>query len=425
MSGRRADVQPVDDEPSYQEQVTTWYYKQPYVSRGIMVSIIVVWVFTTFGAIGLEWFAFCPVANFTVSGLITPVFVSFLAAPGILAVLISSYFAISYGGWFEREFGSLLALFWTVTFNVVLAIAVLLVSFLLAFNPVAPMPMLGSSTCLIGYTNHFFIFLTMKTQWSTAPHTPFCGIAIPTKLYPLFILFIFAIIGRGTQIVPQLLGIGLGYLYANRHPAIQYARLSDGRVQQLEANERMRFATGATGFVPLSEANPNPGVERIDAAAASGGGGGGGSGGRNASGRGVSGARTINSPGMADSGDGRAGTPMTVFGGSGQTLGRAPPNYRAGLPLNDSTAEVQQPAASPARDGPVIPSAALGRFEAKQREAVQSAGTQSPSAAASSAAAPAAPSEPIVALPAPPKSNQELSQEPARPAADDNESSLI
>ena len=87
----------------------------------------------------------------------------------------------------------------------------------LFFAPVLPgLHLLSPFNCANGVWGSVLALLVVQTQRSNQPYMSFWGLCnIPTKLYPWFLLFLFALLGG--SVMDNLCAILMGYAFVGGH----------------------------------------------------------------------------------------------------------------------------------------------------------------------------------------------------------------
>ena len=229
-----------------EDTISARYYRSPLATRGICSMLLFTWL--------LEMLLFpklsqrlscCP--GETLLGLqLWRIVTSPFVERGILGVLIGSFVFWNMGAQYERKYGTIAFVYLFMAINV--CANLLFVAAALFFAPVLPdLHLLSPFNCANGVWGSVLALLVVQTQQSQQPYMSFWGLCnIPTKLYPWFLLFLFALLGG--SVMDNLCALLMGYAYVHGH--LQRGIPRDGRFVAWEASGRMRWLTSSPGFVP-------------------------------------------------------------------------------------------------------------------------------------------------------------------------------
>ena len=232
--------------PLGEETMAARYYRSPVATRSICSLLLFTWLLDGLLFPGLtQRLACCPGA--AVFGLQLWRFVtSPLAENGFLGVAIGSFVFWSIGASYERKFGTVAFTFLVLAINVCANLAFCAAAIFLA--PVLPsLHLLSPVNCANGVWGSVLALLVIQTQRSNQPYMSFWGVCnIPTKLYPWFLLFLFALLGG--SVLDNGCAILMGYAWVRGYMAKLVP--SDDRFAACEASARLCWLTSAPGYVP-------------------------------------------------------------------------------------------------------------------------------------------------------------------------------
>jgi len=165
---------------------------------------------------------------------------------GVFGVLIGCFVFASMGAQYERKYGTIAFFYFFIAINLC---ANLLFCFAVLFlAPVFPsFNLLSPSMCANGVWGSVLALLVVQTQRSNQPTMSFWGLCnIPTKIYPWFLLFLFALLGG--SILDHLCAVLMGYAFVRGY--LERVVPRDLRFIAWENSESMKWLTAAPGHIP-------------------------------------------------------------------------------------------------------------------------------------------------------------------------------
>eukprot|EP00277_Geminigera_cryophila_P026502 CAMPEP_0179464020 /NCGR_PEP_ID=MMETSP0799-20121207/45941_1 /TAXON_ID=46947 /ORGANISM="Geminigera cryophila, Strain CCMP2564" /LENGTH=207 /DNA_ID=CAMNT_0021267595 /DNA_START=118 /DNA_END=738 /DNA_ORIENTATION=+ len=149
------------------------------------------------------------------------------------------------GAQYERKYGTIAFLYFMMAINV--CANVLFSAAALFLAPIFPsLNLLMPSNCANGVWNTVLALLVVQTQRSTQPYMSFWGLcSIPTKIYPWFLLLLFAVLG--SSILDHLSALLIGYAFVGGHLARLFPL--DARFIGWENWAALEWLTGAPGYL--------------------------------------------------------------------------------------------------------------------------------------------------------------------------------
>eukprot|EP00281_Chroomonas_sp_CCMP1168_P019362 CAMPEP_0206230762 /NCGR_PEP_ID=MMETSP0047_2-20121206/10449_1 /ASSEMBLY_ACC=CAM_ASM_000192 /TAXON_ID=195065 /ORGANISM="Chroomonas mesostigmatica_cf, Strain CCMP1168" /LENGTH=236 /DNA_ID=CAMNT_0053654241 /DNA_START=29 /DNA_END=736 /DNA_ORIENTATION=- len=227
-----------------EDGVVATYYKAPLASRAVCSITAFVYLASLILVPGLPYGMMCcplKVAQLQVWRLI----LAPLATPSLIGVLIGIFVFVQIGFMFERKYGSLGFAYLFFLFGAVANVLFSVAAILLA--PMAPgAGFLSQASCAGGLWGSMLAFLVVQTQRSTQPTTSFWGMCnIPTKLYPLFLVVLFSLLG--SPILENLCALLAGYLF--HHGYLSRFLPKGSTFTSWEANPNLNMLTSAPGYL--------------------------------------------------------------------------------------------------------------------------------------------------------------------------------
>ncbi len=142
---------------------------------------------------------------------------------GLLHVLFNLIAFVSLGSIVEKRIGTINMMFWTVTLLAVLTgiLSQVLQALFILIKLILEQP--STSSCAVGMSAVIFTFIIAAddlkcpcTSGQIAESRPFCGINIPTHLYPWILLLTIQLLFPGASFFGHLAGILVGYVFSSR-----------------------------------------------------------------------------------------------------------------------------------------------------------------------------------------------------------------
>jgi len=222
------------------------YYRCPVATRGICSLLAFTWLLEVLLFENLsQKLSCCP--GEAVLGLQVWRFVSSpFVERGLLGVLIGCFVFSNMGAQYERKYGTIAFLYVFLALNV--SANLLFSAAALFFAPVLPgLHLLSPFNCANGLWGSVLALLVVQTQRSSQPYMSFWGLCnIPTKLYPWFLLFLFALLGG--SVMDNLCAVLMGYAFVRGH--LERIIPRDQRFVGWESWAALEWLSTAPGHVP-------------------------------------------------------------------------------------------------------------------------------------------------------------------------------
>ena len=230
-----------------QNPVVEWFHgwceRTPVVSRNTLVIIVVMYLFSLFGAIDTLSFAVVPM--FVMQLGLHRLFLAPFAQNSLFGVLFVCLSFSGMGQRLEQMRGSSSLLSLMLMLAVLGNVAFVMVCCVLSFAD--PRVMFSMSA---GFWNVIMSLIVVECHYApdASRRMMFLPCEIPSKYFPLALLGFFSLLGG--SLFPLFVSVGVGYAYCNGYCAS--FEPSAETLARWEANGRLTWLANKPGFVPLT-----------------------------------------------------------------------------------------------------------------------------------------------------------------------------